>query len=71
MMVQTRARIIRGRSFPNMRDFAKEAGVSSFWWRLFESGRGGLPKDVLEKAAKALNVAVEDLADGRGFPLSA
>ena len=69
MMVQTRARIVRGRSFPNMRNFAKEAGVSHFWWRLFESGRGGLPKDLLEKAARTLGVQIEEIADERGFPV--
>ena len=69
MMVQTKARIVRGRSFPNMRIFAEEAGVSHFWWRLFETGRGGLPKDTLEKAAKALGVPVAEIADDRGFPV--
>ena len=70
MMVTTKARIVRGRMFPNMRVFSEQAGVSRFWWRLFESGRGGLPKDTLEKAARTLGVAVEEIADDRGFPVS-
>ena len=69
MMVQTKARIVRGRSFSNMRSFAKEAGVSHFWWRLFESGRGGLPEDAVQKAAKTLGVPVAEIADERGFPV--
>lgn len=70
MMIQTKARLIRGRSFQNMRVFCEQAGVSGFWWRLFETGRGGLPKDTLEKAARTLGVAVEEIADDRGFPVS-
>ena len=69
MMVTTRARIVRGRMFPNMRVFSEQAEISRFWWRLFESGRGGLPKDLLEKAARTLGVKIEEISDERGFPL--
>jgi hypothetical protein len=52
-----------------MEAFAKEAGISPMRWKFFETATGGLSASALEKAAVALGVKIEEIADERGFPV--
>lgn len=69
MRISTKARILRAQKFGRMEVFAKKAGISPTRWKFFETATGGLSASALERAAVALGVKIEEIADERGFPV--